>query len=204
MSQSIFRFVAVAGAAILVMGAAFAQPAEKQTTQQDMQKMMAEYMKAGTPGPEQASLASWAGNWVTHSTVWSAPDSPPMETAPGTSKGEMIFGGRFLRVMETGEMMGTPMEGMGIMGYDNFRHVYQMIWVDNTETPIYWASGTADPTGKVITMMGKVDDPVKGEKDRDVKYVWRADNDSTRVFEMWDSMPGGKFYKSMETTYTKK
>jgi hypothetical protein len=204
MSQSIFRFVAVACAAILVMTAAFAQQGEKQTSPSDMQKMMAEYMKVGTPGPEHAKLATWAGDWVTHTTVWRGPDAPPMETPPGTSKGEMILGGRFLRFTETGDMMGMPMEGMGIMGYDNFRHVYQMIWVDNTETPIYFASGTADSSGKVITLMGKVDDPVKGEKDKDMKWVYRFESDTKWVFEMWDSIGGGKFYKSMETTYTKK
>jgi hypothetical protein len=204
MRQFFFGFTVVVCSAFLVATVAFAQQGEKQPSPEEMQKMMAEYMKIGAPGPEHAKLATWAGDWITQTKIWRGPDAQPMDTPLGTSKGEMILGGRFLRFMETGDMEGMPMEGMGIMGFDNFRRVYQMIWIDNTATPIYFASGTADSSGKVITLMGKVDDPVKGEKNRDVKYIWRTGSDTKIIFEMWDSIGEGKFYKSFETTYTKK
>ncbi|MFH1010619.1 MAG: DUF1579 family protein [bacterium] len=191
-------------AAVLMVAAAVAQQGEKQPSPEEMQKMMAEYMKMGEPGPEHAKLATWAGEWVTQTKMWMSPDAEPMDTPAGTRKGEMILGGRFLRFAETGDMMGMPMEGMGIMGYDNFRRVYQMIWIDNTATPIYFASGTADVTGKVITLMGKADDPIKGEKNKDTKWVCRFESETKIVFEIWDSIGEGKFYKSFETVYTKK
>lgn len=204
MRRFLFPFVAIVCAAILPFAVTFAQQGETQPTPEEMQKMVEAYKKAGSPGPEHALLARWAGDWVMHTAVWRGPNAQPMEWPPGTSKWEMMLGGRFLRFTQAGDMMGMPMEGMGIIGYDNFRHVYQMIWVDNTETPIFFASGTADSSGKVITLLGKVDDPVKGEKDKDMKWVCRFESDRKIVFEIWDSMGEGKFYKSIETIYTKK
>jgi hypothetical protein len=170
----------------------------------DMQKMMQEYMKMGAPVAEHQKLAQMAGEWITHSKMWMGPGAPPTETPPGRHVGEMILGGRFLRVTETGDMMGMPMEGWGIMGYNKTRGEYQMIWVDNMETPMYYAAGKADSTGNVITLLGKVDDPMTGARDKDVKYIYRFPSDGTVIFEMWDSSGPGTFYKSMENTYTKK
>ena len=199
-----FQFTVVVCAVFLVVAVALAQQGEKQPSPEEMQKMMEEYMKAGAPGPEHAKLATWAGEWVAQTKIWREPDAPPTDIPPGNRKAEMILGGRFLQMRETGDWMGMPMDGMGIMGFDNFKRVYQMIWIDNTATPIYFASGTADPSGKVITLVGKVDDPVKGEKNKDTKWVCRFEGDTKMIFEMWDSMGEGKFYKSFETIYTKK
>ena len=172
--------------------------------QPDMQKMMQEYMKMGAPAAEHQKIATLAGTWSSTSKMWMGPTAQATETPPGTHVGEMILGGRFLRFTETGDMMGMPMEGWGIMGYNKVRGEYEMIWIDNMETPIYYAAGKADSTGNVITLMGKVDDPMTGERGKDVKYVYRFVSPTTVVFEMWDSTGPGKFYKSMETTYTKK
>jgi hypothetical protein len=180
------------------------QPQGTPPAQPDMQKMMQEYMKMGAPVAEHRMLSRLAGQWTSTSKMWQGPDAPPMQTPPGTHSGEMIMGGRFVRFTETGDMMGMPMEGMGIMGYNKVRGVYEMLWVDNMETPMYYAAGKPDSSGKVITLMGKVDDPMTGERGKDVKYIYRFPSDSTVVFEMWDSTGPGKFYKSMETTYTKK
>ncbi len=204
MRKFFFQFAMVVCATFVVLTVALAQQSERQPSPEEMQKMMAEYMKIGAPGPEHAKLATWAGDWTTQGKMWMSPDAQPTDMAPGTHKAEMILGGRFLQMRVTGDWMGTPMDGMGIMGFDNFKRVYQMIWIDNTATPIYFASGTADPSGKVITLMGKVDDPVKGEKDKDTKWVCRFESDTKIIFEMWDSIGEGKFYKSFETVYTKK
>jgi hypothetical protein len=192
-------------AVLLVCGArAQEQPQGTPPSQPDMQKMMQEYLKMGAPVAEHQQLAKLAGEWISHSKMWMGPGAPPTETPPGSHKGEMILGGRFLRFTDTGDMMGMPMEGWGLMGYNKTRGQYEMIWVDNMGTPIYFAAGKADSTGNVITLLGKVDDPMSGKRDQDVKYIYRFPNDSTVIFEMWDSSGPGTFYKSMETAYTKK
>jgi len=205
--------LALLALSLLIIGslAAFAQTAQtaqpatpQQPAQPDMEKMMAEYLKLGAPGPQHEKIATLAGEWTATSKMWMGPDAQAMETPPGTHTGEMILGGRFLKFTEKGDMMGFPMEGLGIMGYDNFKGRYQMIWMDNTSSALYTAAGSADSTGNTITLAGKVDDPMKGEKNKDVRYLYKFKPDGTIVFEMWDTIGEGKFYKSMETTYTKK
>jgi hypothetical protein len=206
MRRVVFRILSVSVLMALFAWCAIAQdkPQGGQPSPEDMQKMMQQYMKMGAPGPEHQKLALLAGEWTNVSKMWMDPKSEPMETPPGTHKGEMILGGRFVRFTETGDMMGTPMEGWGLMGFNKLRGEYQMIWIDNSATPMYSAVGKADSTGNVITLMGKVDDPMTGDKDKDVKYIYRFLSDNKIVFEMWDSSAPGQFYKSMETTYTKK
>lgn len=180
------------------------EPQGGPSSPQDMQKMMQEYEKMGAPVAEHQKLAKLAGEWINQSKMWMGPGAPPTETRPGLHTGEMILGGRFLRFTETGDWMGKPMEGWGIMGFNKLRGEYQMMWLDNWGTTMYYAAGTADSSGSVITLAGKVDDPMTGAKDKDVKYIYRFVTDATIIFEMWDSSGPGTFYKSMETTYTKK
>jgi hypothetical protein len=192
--------------AILLLSAnLFAQDQAKvqKPSAEDMQKMMAEFQKLGAPGPEHKLLSTLSGEWINHSKMWMGPDAKPIETSPGVHKGEMFMGGRFLRFTETGDMMGQPMEGLGIMGYDKSKQQYTMMWIDVSSTSMYTAAGTADADGKTITLLGKVDNPMTNEKDKDVKYIYRFESPTQVVFEMWD-MANGQFYKSMETTYTKK
>lgn len=170
---------------------------------EDMQKMMAEWMKIAAPGPAHDLLKSMAGEWTCTGKSWMAPDQPPMESTPGTSKSEMFFDGRYLKTEHSGDMMGMPFQGLGYMGYDNFRKQYWMTWIDNMGTALYTAYGAASSDGKEITLLGKSDDPMSGEKDKDTKYAWKLVDDKTIVFEVWDMTPGKEF-KCMEMTYTKK
>lgn len=198
------RFAFVFAAIFALAGMLFAQPEGGQPSPEDMQKMMDAYLKMGAPGAEHQKLATLAGEWTNVSKMWMDPKGEPMVTPPGVHSGEMILGGRYLHFTEKGDMMGMPMEGWGLMGFNKLRGEYEMLWIDNTATPFYYAKGTADSSGNVITLIGKVDDPMTGQKNKDIKYIYRFVNPSTVMFEMWDSTPDGAFYKSMETTYTKK
>ena len=195
--------------AVLLLVAMVAQAEDKpqgaKPSAEDMQKMMAEYQKLGAPGPEHQKLATLAGEWTNASKMWMEPNGQPLETPPGTHKGKMILGGRFLRFTETGKMMpGQPMEGIGMLGYDKTKQQYTLLWIDNSGTSMYTAAGTADADGKTITLQGTVDNPMTHEKNKPVKYIYHFESPSKVVFEMWDSQANGEFYKSMETTYTKK
>jgi len=204
MRRSFLGCAAVIAIIALFSVISFAQQQGGQPSPEDMQKMMQEYMKMGAPGAEHQKIATLAGEWTNVSKMWMDPKAEPMTTPPGTHSGQMILGGRFLQFTEKGDMMGMQMDGWGLMGYNKLRKYYEMIWIDNTATPMYYAKGTADSTGNVITLMGKVDDPMTGQKDKDVKYIYRFMDDKTVIFEMWDSTGPDQFYKSMETTYTKK
>ncbi|MBU0508644.1 DUF1579 domain-containing protein [bacterium] len=181
--------------------AAFAQGEGK--TPEDMQKMMAEWQKWSTPGPEHQLLGKMVGEWTCTGKSWMGPDQPPMEGTPGTAKSEFVFGGRFLKSDYSGDIMGMPFQGVGYLGYDNFRQQYWMTWFDNMTTALFTAYGAASADGTELTLMGKSDDPMTGEKDKDTKYYYKFVDENTMIFEVWD-MTQGKTYKGMEMTYTKK
>lgn len=193
------RFAMVFALVLVFSASAFAQADQMP---EDMQKMMAEWAKWSTPGSEHQLLAKLAGDWKCTSKWWMAPDSEPMSSA-SDQKLEPIFGGRFIKIDTYSEWMGEPSHGIGYIGYDKFKAMYNMFWIDNMGTAMYIAYGTADAAGKTITLMGKMDDPMTGEKDKEAKYVYTFNDDGTFLFEIWDMAPG-KAFKSVEMTYKKK
>ena len=159
----------------------------------DMEAMMKKWMEAATPGEAHKKLADMAGSWKTTSRMWpNGPDAPPVETS-GTSEVAWVLEGRFLRQEIKGEMMGRPYSGIGFTGYDNMNKKYVSFWIDNTSTAMFTADGTLDQTGKVLTTVGKMDEPVTGEHDKSAMYIYRMESKDKHIFEIHDlSLPQGK------------
>ncbi len=174
---------------------------KKQEDKVDMETMMEVYQKLGTPGAPHKLLAGMAGVWTTKSKGWMEPDKPPMESE-GTCEQKMLLGGRYLQQEYSGDMMGAPFSGIGIIGYDNHTKRYVSTWIDSMSTGIYFFEGEASPDGKTITQESCYDDPVKGP------MTWRSitkivDKD-TMMFEMYGIDKTGRKDKMMEMTYTRK
>jgi hypothetical protein len=181
-----------------------AQTKEKAKTPPAGQPDMAAMMAAMKPGPQHDVLKMMAGDWAITGQFWMDPKGDPMTMKPGTAHNEMILDGRYLQFVHHGEMMGMPYEGRGLMGYDNFKKVYQMTWIDNMGTTISTAAGTADASGKVISLLGKMDDPSTGKKDEDVKYVYTIKDDKSVEFAMFLVTGPKDATKIMEMMYSKK
>jgi hypothetical protein len=65
--------------------------------------------------------------------------------------------------------MGSPLEGVGYVGYDTILSKYVSTWMDNSGTGIQQSEGVADPTGKSVTYSMQTTDPVKGRR-----VTWRV------------------------------
>jgi hypothetical protein len=165
---------------------------------QDDMKVFQAYM---TPGPTHDMLAKSTGNWAGTITLWMQPGAQPVNAA-GESKNEMILGGRYLKTVSTGNMMGMPFEGMGVTGYDNAKKVFVNTWVDNMGTGITNMEGKWDPQTKSINFSGTMVDPATG-KDVPIREVIKFVNDTTQILE-WYNTAHGQEYKSMEIRYTRK
>ena len=158
-------FLVVASAVFLFTNISFAQD----QNQEEAQKIWMEYM---TPGWAHELMASHAGEWKSVTTYWMDPSAPP-QTMEGTSKNEMIMGGRYLKSTHSGEMMGMPFEGMSIEGYDNAKKEFTSVWIDNLGTGTSISTGKYDKATNSIIYIGTVYEPTQGKDcvKEIVKYI---------------------------------
>jgi hypothetical protein len=165
-------------------------------TNEEMQKWMA----AMTPGSQHQQLAQGVGTWNMKTTMWMAPDTPPM-TSTGTSVNTMILGGRFLQSNVASSMMGMPFEGISIAGYDNASQKYVNTWIDNMGTGVMYTTGTMGSDGK-LTMTGTITDPMTGLP-CNIREVMIFNADGSMTMEMYGPDKAGNEFKMMVVEYTK-
>lgn len=191
------RFV-VSGACL---AAALAFVLGRAVAEEDPMAEMAEWIKLGTPGKEHADLAKLAGKWNATSKWWMAEGVPAQEST-GTAEYAPIFDGRYVEQAYHGDAapMG-PFEGKSILGYDNASKQYFATWIDSMSTGIMLLRGTADASGKVLTMTGEMTGP--GGKIVKMRTVSTFVDENTHKFEMFESKDGGPERKSGEMVYTR-
>ena len=169
------------------------KPATKQPTQEEMMAAMA---KMGAVGENHKKLEQMSGEWKSDVKCWMDPQGEPMKSQ-GTSKNQMILGGRFLACEFNGEMMGQPYNGHHLMGFDNTKGKFFSIWIDNMNTGYMAADGSPDASGKSLTFTSTYDCPVKKMPVKMRMVTTMIDND-TQKFEMFGSDAGGPEMKQME------
>jgi hypothetical protein len=150
----------------------------------DEAEMMAKMMKLATPGPQHAELAKMVGTWDHHYRIRWSPDEPWMET---TGVGEVTsqLGGRFVMEKTGFEMMGMPMEGLHLLGYDNMEGQYLSLWADSMSTWWITSTGQEGPDGSVNFSGTMVDMAGK----RPFRMAIKSISDTESVTEMYDSIP---------------
>jgi hypothetical protein len=160
-------------------------------------------MAAATPGEAHKKLNNMVGSWETSTSMWMAPGQPS-EVTKGTAEMKWVLDGRFVLQEYHGEMMGRPMSGMGLTGYDNLNKKYVGVWMDNMGTAMSTMSGNFDRSEKVLTLYGTMDEPTTGEYGKYVKYVTRVLDKDKFVFEIHDLSLAEPNTKVVEVTYVRK
>jgi len=181
---------------LFVCTAAFAADAPPTMTP-EQQAMMEKMTRAATPGPQHEMLKKMAGEWNAKVTSQMDPSQPPA-VEQSTSTLTMLMDGRYCQEVTSGNMMGQPFSGMGLTGYDNVLGKYVSTWIDNMGTGIMTSFGTADASGKVITWIGTMSDPVTGKPSK-ARMVTTITDDDHHTFEMYGTPPGGKKEMKMLT-----
>lgn len=167
----------------------------------DPQAMMEVYTKLAAPGEQHKQLASLAGSWTTKTKEWMEPNKSPTEST-GSAEMKILLDGRFLQQELTGQMMGQPFSGIEITAYDNLLKKYVTSWMSTMGTGIFMMEGTASPDGKTITLKGRHAEPGGGYMKH--RAIWKIVDNNTQTFDMYGTHPGGKEWKMMEMTYTRK
>ena len=164
---------------------------------------MKRWQECCTPGENHAWLGRFVGSWDSVTKIWMAPGAPPAESK-GTSENKWLVDGRWLMSSSTGSMMGQPYSATGIMGYDNFRKKYVMTYVDSMTTAMLASEGHRTQDGETLISYGPMDEPLNGEVEKPVKYVWRFHGPDKHVFEIHDLAIGESNTKVIEATYTRR
>lgn len=181
------------------MNSAATKPRKGAPSEADQKEMMKKVEAAGTPGPQHKALDALVGNWKAEVKCWMEPGSEA-QISKGTAKTAWTLNGRFLEEEFKGDMMGKPFVGRSLMGYDNVKQTFNMVWVADSQTSMFFCEGKGDSGNKVITLEGTTSCAVRG-KDIPTRCVFRLQDGNKHIFEMFDGSQG--FAKTMEIIYTK-
>jgi hypothetical protein len=173
-----------------------------QEPQQDQQAMMEAYMKMMAPNENHEYLKNFVGEWDVTTTSWMMPGAEPM-VSKNSSSAEMILGGRFLKMVFKGTMMGQPFEGIQINGYDNHLKKFISFWIDNSSTSFFLLSGTLDETEKAMTEQAEWADPMTGGTMK-VRTTTKWVSQDEFVYEMFMIGPDGQEFKSLQNRVVRK
>lgn len=171
----------------------------KKNAAPSLEDMKAAWAKAASPGEHHKILEAMVGNWDAKVKHWISGDQAPAETK-GSSKTEMILGGRYLRQEYKGEFRGTPIEGLGLIGYDNTAKQYESIWIDSASTDVLVTDGQSED-GKSIKATGKFTDALSGKPGKLRTVTTLVDKDTIH-YELYKTR-GGKEYQVLDVTYTR-
>ncbi len=201
--------VAAVGVCIMVTSHVLSQDADDKAPKgmpamsaEDMAHMQ-EYLKLMQPGEEHKRLQSYVGKWDTVTKIWmGGPGTPPM-TSTGMSTFKSVLDGRWLMEEHAGSMMGMPYNGIGMMGYDNYKNLYVGTWFSNMGTEMLQMAGARNPKSGTVTMYGSMDEPQLSVHGRTVKYVTTPTDDDHFSFQIID-LHAGDDYKVIEISYTRR
>jgi hypothetical protein len=191
---------AVVGAAgFALVGTAFSKDDGMQGG--NPEAMMEQWVKANAPGKEHAMLLkNMVGSWDAKSTFWPAPGAPAT-TTQATAEVVPMFGGRFIEVQYTGEMMGQPFSGRSFAGFNNASKSFQSIWFDSSSTGMMVNTGTQSGDNSV-SWTGSYVDPMTNQSVSTRCVDTFGENSWT--FEMFETSSDGSERKTMEIVYTRK
>jgi hypothetical protein len=176
------------------------KPAAPPAMSAEEKAMQEAWQKFATPGEAHNKLQDMVGTWDAEVTMWMGPQP---EKSKGVSEHRLVLGGRFIEQRFKSEMMGQPFEGLGYMGYDNFKKKYVNTWMDNMSTAVMVSEGTFDASGKVMTSTATMDDFMTGKK-ANVRMVSTTVSPDEELFEMFGPDPTGKEVKQMEIRYRRR
>ncbi len=168
----------------------------KEKQDQEMPEEWAAYAEAGMPGKHHKLLDALDGNWYGEYRIWMAPGTEAM-VSKGSIKRKLVLDGRFLyEKVEATSDMGS-FEGIGYTGYNNLDGQYEMIWMDEMGTAMFFATGTYDPETKIFKSYGTMRDPVTA-KVSSMSGEFDLSDPDRHTYVSYMTGPDGKEFKTFE------
>ena len=163
------------------------------------QEIKAAWEKSMSKSADHALLEEMSGTWNASVKFWAqARSEPAVSTAKSIYKS--ILNGKFLIEDYQGTYSEKSYQGMSIMGYDTILQKFNNYWVDNMGTGAIYSEGTYNSETKTISLNGEVTDPITKTKRPTLSTLKIIDKDN-HLLEMYDLLPGGKKFKTLEIEY---
>ena len=164
---------------------------------ESLAKMMKKAEFYATPSDPHRFLEQFRGLWTTSSVV--------MDTEPqlGSTTNSMILGDRFLEMNYQGAFLGVELEGKVTLGYDNYKHKFTAVYIDNLNTSIRTAEGMLNQSGTVLSLWGTMDEWLTDEHDKPILYQYKILDHNTIIFEVHDLSLTPRNTKVIDVKYTK-
>jgi len=147
----------------------------------------------GAVGAQQKFLARRAGTYTRTIRFFGRPGE-----WKGTSTISVILGGRFIMEENRDTVMGKPVEGIRILGYDDASKHYEMVSLYTMSTSITKFTGTSTDGGKTVSYSAMSSEP-QGEVP--LRALIRQVNNEEFVVTLSARGSNGKFQPFQETTY---
>ncbi len=168
-----------------------------------MAAMMKAWEDFAKPGAEHTWMAKQSGTWTCDSVKqWMDPSQPPT-IAKATEKLSMGLNGLYQMTDFSTIMMGAPMQGHGIMGFDKMKKKFVLSWIDNMGSGIVRMEGTYNEGTKMLSMAGKQSDPIS-KTETDMRQELKFIDDNSFTMSMYGTGHDGKEAKFMEGTFKRK
>ncbi|HUR67068.1 MAG TPA: DUF1579 family protein, partial [Chitinophagaceae bacterium] len=120
----------------------------------DSAMMMKVWQENMTISENHKMMAKGNGTWTGEATMWMANGAPPT-TSTVTAVTESIYGGLYSQSKQSGDMMGSPFQGVSTMGYDNLKKEFFSTWIDNMGSGVITMTGQYDDAAKKLNLSGK-------------------------------------------------
>lgn len=202
LSRNTLSVAALALGALALVPLALARPSPQGDPGADMQAMMEKMQQFVRPGPQHKHLERFLGTWDIQTRLFMGAE--PTDSEAGTAEYTWLSPGRWLQGRWSGSMMGMPMQGFSMLGYDNFKQSFVSCDVNTLDTAMHHAEGDMTPDGKALILYGTLDEYLTGEHDKMVKYVWRFRSPDEMTLEVHDLPIGETDTKVVETTFQRR
>lgn len=177
-------------------------PAPAATLTPEQQKRMESWVKSMTPGAPHKWLAARAGRFDFAGKFWMEPGAPP-QVAKGVAERTLALGGRVLQEKLTSTLMGLPLDGLGLAGFDNVTGQFWSTWNDSLSTGQRVAGGRCDEALHSCVWRGSYPNPDTG-KAQPVRLELTLDGPDREVVTAFEPAADGKETRTLELIYTRR
>ena len=171
-------------AAICLGGLAISEEPPQGGTE-EMMKKMAAMQAILSPGEHHKAMEYFLGKWDVEIAIVGFGQGDMKSKCAAEFK--WLMPGRWMAQDLTGQLMGRPYRSFSIAGFDNVKKKFVTTVVSNMDTAMLRLEGTVvDPTGKINTQYGTLDEYLTDEHDKPFRTVTKKTDDDHFVMELWD------------------